>query len=663
MSVSLGRDARQAFRILVRSGRTAVLAILSLSLGIAAVTVAWAFAHGILLSPLPYGDAGRLVTYWAFEPLRPLSVSARDFQYWKQESVQFQELAGYELRDQVWQQARSAQSLRVADVTGDFFTLLQVRAQRGRLIEPRDDEPEAEGVAVVSDAFWRGRLGAEEDVLGSVLILNGVSWTIVGVLDRGILMPGDPEVQVYRPFLRVNPQALSWPAGQLRTIARLSPGTDIQQATQWTDHLARLLAERQKRPTLAHRPRAIALLDSVLGDTASSVEALAVLSLLVLLIACANAGGLLLVQNNRRRDEYALRLSLGASRGRLLLLPFLQASYTAAAASALTLLGSHWVIPGIQSVLPRDTPRVQEVTLDWPVLAGIAAATLLAAAAAAVLPAFRSSTIRLNEFLKLHSGNRASTPGGGKLLLSAQVAVTATFLVVGLLTAKSFHRVKRADHGFDSRQVLTFRTDLKSIPHATDSAQFIRRILNELQRLPGVEGAAATHYLPLTGFPAPKGVSIEGVPAPRRGFYWADAIIVSPGFFEVLGTPLMRGRPFDWQEQAAANSGEVIVDQAFADRFWPGQDPLGKRIKEGTDDENAPWLTIVGVVPPIRYGELGEQRAEIFRGIGQGIQFFLPLRQARLVAVSFLVRWTGSQDPVQARRKPRPLPIALLTSF
>lgn len=630
------------FRFVVRSALRnwplSVLLIAAAVVGMTAVTAAFAFAHGILLSPLPFSDPDQLITYGG-PGSQLLTVSLPDFEYWQEGSSAIQRLAGYKVGPRVWRRDGNAETLNVADVTGAYFELLGVGTQRGRSLEPADDRPDASPAAVISDAFWKGRLGGSEDVIGTPLTLDDSAWIVVGVLDPDTTFPGDATASVYRPIQRAFPEAVSVPfRPMVKVIARLTKGTRPEQAQRRSEHLASLLADERDRPTLM-RPQAVPLLASIVGETEQSIEAFLALISLVLLMACASAGGLLLAHSDRRQSEYAIRRAMGAGDWSVVRLSLLQVVYLVGAAGIITVPAAFWTIGWIKSILPASVPRVEQVGIEWTVLFAAFAIVLLAMSIAAVLPCWRFASVE-PALLRGHqqASSNGVVPKTRALLISGQVAATTALLIVSLLAAKSFYRVWSADHGFEAKRVLTFETKLPSAERTSvEPQEFVRQLIQELERLPGIEAVAAASQLPLSGQTGRAGLTIEGAAVRPSGFsVWADVNRVSPGYFDVIGSRLLRGRSFTWPTGAGLRA--VVVNQALAEHFWPDQDPLGKRLKWGTADSDTPWSVVEAIVPKMQYELLGVPRLPPYEPLGDGFQIYFPLEAHPEMQLSFLLR-------------------------
>ncbi|HSB62137.1 MAG TPA: ABC transporter permease, partial [Vicinamibacteria bacterium] len=501
-------------------------------------------------------------------------------------------------------------------VTGNFFTVLGVGPALGRTLVPRDDDPGAARVVVLSHALWRERFSSDAGIVGQALTLNDQSFTVVGVMPAGFGYPRG--AQVWTPLvpaageIREN-AGVWWMSG----LGRLRPGITLQQAGAGMT----ALAERYNREQHSEEGFAAVLTpvaEAVFGPTRPALLALFGAVTLVLLIACANVAGLLLVQVTERGSELAVRRALGASRASLLRGLACETLLVAAAGGATGLLLAHAGTPVLVALSPRDVPRLQDVAVDARAFGFALLASLLTAFLCALAPAGLLRRVSLEELLR--GGGRGVAPGRRGLraaLVVGEVAVALVLLVGAGLLFRSFVALRQAPLGFEPRGVLSLSIALPQsrYPDAPRWRAFYEELLPRVQALPGVASAATVTLRPLwgtVGMDWP--FTVEGQSAEEAGRNpLLNFEAVSPDYFATLGIAVTRGRAFTARDREG-QPGVVVVSEALARRAWPGQDPLGKRLQlplPGTPYHGA-WLTVVGAVADARYREIQATRLDLY---------------------------------------------------
>ncbi len=629
-------DLRYALRALRRQPGFAGIAVVTLALGIGVASAIFSVANGVLLSPLPYPDAARLVVVQATTPSQPDAGQApADYLDLRREATSFEALAAYR-PDVLDVSAAGTDPVRLdgAEVTVDFFDTLGVRAETGRAFSARTDRPEGERLLVLSHAAWQQHYGGDPSIVGRRIRVGGRPFTVVGVMPARFAWPSSRTQAwtlapgpVPSPPLDVSGDLLAnRDVHYFQVVARLKAGVPIAQADAEVAAIAARLAAAYPSSTGARGLRVEPLREAIVGDVRPIVLVLLGAVGLVLLIGCANVAGLLLARAAGREREIAVRAALGAQRGRLVRQLLTESLLLAVLGGAAGLVSCVWLVDAIVRILPQGVPRADAIAVDPRVVAVTVAVSLLTGVVFGLVPALQASRPDLVGGLK--EGDRgASRSGTGHLrraLIVGELALTMVLLVGAGLLLESFVRLQDTDPGFRSDAVTAIDLPLPQGRYPDSAAQsaFYARVLDALRSAPGVRRAAVAFPGPFKGDNAHGSFFIEGRPdmgrADRPG---AGLAFVSPDYFRTLGIPLEAGRAFDDHDDANAPA-VVIVNQALGRRYWPGQDPVGKRLRF---DQGDPWMEVVGVVGDTRAMGLGKSPAPVLYVPYR--QFSLPLMQ------------------------------------
>ena len=604
MSV-LWKDLRYAFRMLWKSPAFTLIAILALALGIGANTAIFSVVNAVLLRPLPFKDPNRLMTVWENNLQQGQAhgmVGSANFTDWKNQNQVFESLAAYFNWSYNLTGGDEPQRLRAIVVSGEFFPTLGVEAQLGRALAPDDDRDGKDDVIVLSHAFWQSRFGARPDVIGQTALLNGRSHIIVGVMPSGFNFP-DEKVDIWRPMAMSAQQAQDRRGKYLSVIGRLKTGVSIAQANAGMDNIARRLEQQYPEANAGWGVRLVPLHEETVGKVSTILLILLGAVGFVLLIACANIANLLLARAASRTKEIAIRAALGASRRRLISQFLTESFLLAVMGSVLGLLIALWGSDALIALSPGNIPRLREVGMDGRVLGFTLLLALLTTLIFGLAPAWQTSKPDLNEVLK--EEGHGATGGSGhrlrRLLVVAEVAVSVVLLVGAGLMIKSFVQLQRVNPGFDSHNLLTMEITLPAARYGQNQQQiaFFQQTLEQIKTLPGVEAVGAVQDLPFKFNEMSFPLTLEGHGAATaaeqpKAVYRA----VTDDYFRTLKIPLVKGRGFTAQDDLNTMP-VVIINQATANRFWPGEDPLGKRIRFG--EPNDPAYTVVGVVGDIKH--------------------------------------------------------------
>ena len=647
---TLLQDLRYSVRRLAKSPGFTAIVVLTLALGIGANTAIFSAVNAVLLRPLPYGEPQRLVTIEHLYPSLELEapVSAPGFLDYQRKSRSFESMAVQTGWQAILTGVDDPVRMRGQRVTGQFFSTLRVPALLGRTLQPGEDSPGRERVAVLSYEAWRRIFGGAPDIVGRSLALNGESYEVVGVMPSGFRDFFNRNAEIWAPLV-FRPEQMTdenRTSEFLNLTARMRPGVPLEQAA----GEIRTLAEQLKRDYPDSYPSDWSLLVTPLGIQATGDIRPALLVLLgavgfVLLIACANVANLLLARAAARSKEIAVRTALGATRERLLRQLLTESLLVSLAGGAVGLLLAYAGVRALVALDVGNLPRSDEIGIDATVTLFTLLVSLLAGVLFGLAPAIHTATPNLHGALK--EGGRGTTADRGSHALRRSLVVTEVALALTLLTGaglllKSFARLQQVDPGFDPSNVLTFNLALPQTRYPSDTAQaaFFEQVLPAIARIPGVTGAGATTVMPFGGNWATGSFEIEGYQPPEdQPGPWGDIRIVTPSFFETLRIPLLRGRYLTDQDREGTRP-VAVIDQEFVRRYWPGEEPLGKRFTFGppdgvSDTTRNEWIEVVGVVGHTAHEGLDADAR---------LQLYLPYRQVAQPFMAIAVRTQGSPE-------------------
>ena len=631
------QDIRYAWRILRRNPGFAFIAVLALALGIGATTAIFSVVDAVVLKPLPYKHPGQLVQLWMrFTgigiPNDQNATSAPEFQD-LQRNNSFWAIAAIDGASFNINIGGAPERIDAAMVSASFFPLLGVQAQVGRVFLPEEGRACHEHVVLLSDGLWRRRFGAERGVLGRKLIMNGQSNEIVGVMPPGFEMPRDAEVWMPLVFSAADLSPDNRGSHGLDVIARIQPGLSLAQARADMASVSRRIMEQN--PSYPYKDYnftvlLVPLLDQQIGEIKVALWVMLGAVGLVLLIACGNVANLLLARASARQREIAVRQALGVGRWRLTRQLLTESLLLALAGGAAGLALAFGAVRLLVAASAASFPRVAETRLD----PGVLLFTLLVSLGTGILfglaPALQAARQRTHDTLK--EGGRGAAGGHSHRLRSAlvvgELALSLALLAGSGLLIRSFLRLQDVDAGFRADGVLTMRVSLPEEKYTKpeQARVFYRELLDRVRRLPGVDAAGATTGLPLVGngWSGTTVIDTQAVPQKDRTPE-ADQRPVTPGYFEAMGIPLVRGRYFD-QHDNETGAPVAIVDETMAQTYWPHRDAIGQHIKEMND--RAPWRTVVGVVRHVRLRTLeAPSRVEFYWPYAQTL---FPLRSMSL---------------------------------
>jgi len=658
----LVQDVRYTARMLRKSPGFTVVAVLTLALGIGANTAIFSVVQAVILQPLPYPQPNRLVMLLERVRLRNYQNDLNDpspgnFADWRAQNSVFEDVAA--IQDKSFNLTGSGEPVRVEGeaVSASLFSLLRVRTTLGRTFNANEDTVGGPHVVVMGYGLWVSRFGADPKILQKSILLDGASYRVIGVMDRSFRFPDPANFhgaaaqadQLWVP-IALGPADLANHGSHFLqgALARLKPGATLGQAQVQMDAIAQRLTQEHPNTNEGVGVNVVPLREQLVGNVESELWILLGAVALVLLMVCANVANLLLVRASTRGRELALRIALGAPRMRILRQLFTESVFLALVGGGVGVLFASWglrVLQGVralQTLGPSGLPSVGRLAVGTPVLAFSLAASLLAGIIFGMAPTWQIMRCNVQRGLK-EGAPESDAPSRLSLrdvLVVAEIALGVTVVVGAALLLRSFLLLQQTPLGFDPGGLLTLRV----IPRSTQYSQpwqrisFYREALAKIQGAPGVESAGAVSFLPLTFFQASKGFSVEGQPALASGeLPMAVYDVVSPGYFETLGVPVLEGRDFSWSD-TQQTLPVIVVNEAMAQTYWPNEDPIGKRIKEGRPDETSPWLMVVGVVGNFRHFDVASRpRPTMFFPISQ-------LAAGTALLRDWVVRTTG--DPL-----------------
>lgn len=611
-------DLRYALRHLRSAPGFVLTAVLTLAFGIGATTAIFSIVEGVLLRPLPFRDPGQLVVLsdsLAGADLQgngEAGVTMPEILTYEHETRGFASLGGYQQSSYELSGAGAPAQINAARLTASMFPTLGISPLMGRVFSQQEDDGSVQ-VAVLSYGMWKSRFHGDEQVLGRTIQLDRKPYEIIGVMPRDFefpLIPGQlNRSELWVPLSptadeRSGASAASWCCGM---VGRLSPGISPAQAQQDAERVSKAIMSNF--PAFMTSLHISALVRPLAEDTVAQTRPLLRILFwavsVVLFIACANLAGLLLVRVLRRRREIAVRLALGAS-GRAVVRQTLIETLTLSIAGGLLGLALTAIALRVGvSMLPETLPRVSSIGIDWAVVSFAMLAGIVTGLLCGLVPALAAARTSVNETLK--EGGRTGSAGGASarlrsILVVAEVAVALVLLIASGLLLRSFEKLREVDLGFRTDHMLTAYYGLPQKQYATQAAidNFNVQLLRRLRALPGVKAVGFTSSLPAAGNSSNSAFTVDGYVAPKGealSLAWPSQVLGD--YFTAAGIPLLRGRTFTDADNPRSPL-VAIVNKQLADHFWPGQDPIGKRIRWGMQETPTPWMTVVGEIGNIR---------------------------------------------------------------
>jgi putative ABC transport system permease protein len=618
-------NLRYAIRLLVKSPGFAIAAIATLALGIGANTAIFSLVKTVILTPLPYADAGRLVMIWNMTtPADSTWLSAQEVVNYRADSQSFVQLGGYIQGDANLTGGDSPERVPAGSVTGELFDALGVSPLMGRTLRPADSEPGAAETVVISHALWQRRFGGAPSTLGQRIQINGRTREVVGIMPPGFRMPLDYRnsrpTELWTAAVIDRANLGQWGNRSFLTVARLKPGVSPDTAT---NELA-LIGDRWLQAKFFELPQgerlnrsAVPLRQLITGNVERALFILMAAVGLVLLIACANVVNLLLARADKRRREIAVRGALGARRVNIVSQLLVESLLLSSLGAMVGLILAYGALQLLQALRPAGLPRIEEVAIDPTALAFTALVAVSCGVLFGLLPALQIT--RQDLARTLNEGGRGGAPGRVRLavrrgLVVAQLAFSVLLVVGAGLLLRSLVELQRIDLGFDDANLLTAQVQLPATDYADGAkiVEFYRQVTESLAQLPGVTAAGGVRLLPLARNIGDWSITIDGRNIGPGDNPNGDFQFATPGYREAMGLTLVEGRWFTSADRENAPL-VVVVNDTMSARYWPGQTALGQRFKMGGVGSERPMMTIVGVVKTSRHNAVVEEaRAEMY---------------------------------------------------
>ncbi|MFP5264632.1 MAG: ABC transporter permease [Blastocatellia bacterium] len=603
---TLIQDLRYSVRVLLKRPAFTAIIVLALAIGIGANTAIFSVINAILLRPLPYKNPDRISMIWLDN--KKLGVdqdwhSYPNYMDYKEQNQSFEDMAAF--NDRSFNLTGAGEPVRVTGVwaTASLFPVMGIEPALGRTFTVEEEEPGKDLVVVISNGLWQRLFGADRDVVGRAINLNGVDRTIIGVMPPSFSFP-EKETEIWVPLALSPQRKQARGAFSLKAVGRLKPGVTIEQARADMGAIATRLQEQY--PNMAgYGVNLVPLHEQVTGKVRPALLVLLGAVAFVLLIACANVANLLLARAAAREREMAIRAALGARRSRIIRQLLTESVVLAILGGVAGLLIATWGLDVLIALSPPDTPRLEQAGVDARVMAFTLGVSLLTGFVFGLVPALESSKPDMNESLK--EGGRGSTGGrrGSRvrsLLVVSEIALSLVLLICAGLMIRSFVRLQAFDLGFNPNNLITMRVQLPGSKYRNEqqAVDFFQRLFKRLESAPGVQAAGGISSIFLSDTPNSTTFTIEGRP-PQPDAERVEVPVdgVTSNYFRVMGIPLLKGREFD-ERDVIGSTPVAIINETFARRFFADEDPVGKRFVYGDPDPRNPWITIVGVVADMR---------------------------------------------------------------
>lgn len=602
------QDIRYSVRTLMNSPGFTIVAILTLALGIGANTALFTVVNAVILKPLPYPDPEQLAMIWQSYPdegYDQASVSAPNYMDWRKQSESFRDMSTF--RYKAYNLVRSEEPVRLIGVTATsgFFNILGVQPILGRIFLEHEDQPDAEPVIVLAHDMWHQHFGADDSIIGQIVTLNGVSYTVVGVMPQGFNFPGRAALWV--PYVFTEKEYTSRGLVYLRVVGRLQPDVTLQQAQVEMDGIASRLAKTYPDSNLNSGVSIIPLHEQEVGDVKPALYAVFIATGFVLLLACTNIANLLLTRAAIRTREIAIRTALGAGRLRLVRQFLTESLLLSAIGGAVGILIAIWGTDILVAISPSDFPRLNDVSINLDVIWFVVIVSIVTGILFGLVPALYSTRSSVYSSLKEGGGRTSGSRQSVRIrhgLVIAEVALGLVLLVGAGLMIQTIARLKNVDPGYEPHGVLTTKIALpkSKYPNPEQQAAFYRHVLERIRSTPGVVHASAVSTIPMSGGELNWSFTIEGRPEPppgkEMGATW-DA--VAPYYFKTLGIPLIKGRVFT-ELDLTSTKLVLVISETMAKRFWPDEDPIGQQLS--LHSRRSGIYEIIGVVGDIHHANL-----------------------------------------------------------
>jgi predicted permease len=635
-------DVRHALRVFVRTPSYALSVAAVLALGIGANTAIFSIVNAVLLRPLPFEQPERMVRLFHIPPqatfpgMATFSLSPANFLDWQRDSSSFEGMAAYSFR-QLTLTSGNAEALRVAVVGPDFFRVVRTQPALGRTFLPEEYDQARAKVLVVSDGFWRSHMGAASDAPGRTLTFDGETYTVVGVMPKAFSVTawGATMVPMWAPLAWTDKERAVRENHNYQAIARLKDGVDLERAKSELQVISKRLEQAYPSENAGWGGTAIPLQELIVGDVRGSLVLLLAAVALVLLIACANVGNLILARAMNRRKEIAIRAALGAGRRRVFQHLLIEALVLACAGGAAGVLLAKIAINAGTAMLANQIPRADEASIDARVLLFVLGASLLTGILAGIVPALRAGRTDLNDTLK--EGGRSDTAGAGGLtrraLIVAEVALSLMLLMGAGVMLRSLHALRTVDAGFNPSNILKLDVNAPDAryPDPARKTAFYVSLLDRVRALPGVQQAGYVDTLPVTGGGSVQPLVIEGSPERKPSEQPTVSVrIASEQYLKTMQIPILRGRDFERSDGDA-----MLVSASAAQLLWGDTDPIGRRA-------TLPLISRTNAIPVL--GIVGDVKESLAEKAPPTV--YLHPRELMFGDVSIAIRTSGEPTAV-----------------
>jgi putative ABC transport system permease protein len=682
---TLFKDIRYGVRSFLKRPGFLVIAVSTLALGIGATTAMFTIVNSVLLRPLQFPEPEQIVLLEGINPAQGVTqsnMSVPDIADWHQQSQSFEQIASFVSGGIFLTLGDETERVRATSVSAEYFPLFRTNPVQGRWIAAGDTQQNSAFVAVISHELWQRRFGGDANVVNSQIKIGGESTTVIGVMPPGFNYPNNCELWVaFKPDLATEPRDNRY----VNVVARLKPNASLTQVRAEMETINQRLSQNYPITNTGWTVMITELRERLVGELRTSLLILLGAVAVVLLIACANVANLLLARAAYRQKEIAVRTALGASRLRVVR-QLLTESVVLSLISGLIGLGlSVWLLKLLIAISPANSPRIEEIGIDWRVFIFALGVTILAGLLFGLVPALHTSRPDLNETLK--ESGRQGGPGGsrnrvGSFLIVSEIALSFILLASAGLLIKSFINLRRIDPGFTPDNVLALRLAVTSRAYNSNEkrAQIWRQLLEQVKATPGVESVGAVLSLPLRGdtFNLGRGVIREGDQEIMENQVNSQHIVITPDYFQTLKIPIKAGRAFNDQDNLESVK-VAIINERLAQRLWPGENPIGKRFHVWRDEKF--FREVVGVVGNTKQSldqEAGTQTyvpyaqdptwsslSIVVRTAGEPSAFAGSVREALRSVDKTLPTYNlkTMDDVIATSAAPRRLPTLLLSAF
>ena len=606
---SLIKDIRYGVRSLMKRPALALIAIFTLAVGIGANSAIFSAVNALLINPLPFSEPDRILAIWETQPSRGVvrnEVSMANYLDWRSQNQTFEKLGLYRWWSPNLTGLDTPERIQAFLVTGNFLDVLGVKPALGRGFADDEDQPGKESVAILTHGLWQRRFGGDPEIVNKTITLSGYTCTVIGVMPQGFNYPAGVEVLV--PIEITPESARNRRSHSYYVVGRLKPGVSVSQAQTDLATIASRLENEYAESNTGWGVVVYPIVEDAVRLYKTAVLALMAAVGFVLLIVCANVANLMLARAAGRQKEMALRAALGAGRWRLVRQLLTESLLLALVGGGLGVLIATWGVDLLRTLNPgkaaQFVPGWDRLGVDPAVLAFNLGLSLFTGVLLGLAPAWQLSKTDLNNALK--EGGRQSSLGSHRLrglLVISEVALSLMLLVSAGLLMRTFLVLLKTEPGFNPNNVMTMRLNLPGTKYKDEAQRsaFYQELLRRVQSLPGVESAAAVNYLPLGGSNSSDSFLVEGIPDPPPGQEFIGRYRnCTPDYFRTMGIPIVKGRAFTDQDKAGSPP-VIIVNESMAEKYWPGADPIGKRVRFNAPLSKAPWMQVVGVVKDVKH--------------------------------------------------------------